>query len=173
MNDIIWRSVKKAQYPAVKEPVGLSQSNGKDRMGQRWSHGREGSRWLGTWPSQIRLRTLILARRRRERQQQQTERRKTKRQSTPIWPRRTISCQSQSRQVVPGMNWLWSSSRSKEGIETGGAWNELALEFITEQGRRISGVTQKPRETQFLFQRLSTSLLRGNAVAFKNTFSFE
>ena len=111
MNDIIWRSVKKAQYPAIKEPVGLSRSDGKDRMGQRWSHGREGSRWLGTWPSQIRLRTLILARHRRERQRQ-TERRKTKRQSTPIWPRRTISCQSQSRQVVPGMNWLWSSSRS-------------------------------------------------------------
>ena len=29
MNDIIWRSVKKAQYPAVKEPVGLSRSDGK------------------------------------------------------------------------------------------------------------------------------------------------
>ena len=28
-NDIIWRSVKKAQYPAVKEPVCLSRSNGK------------------------------------------------------------------------------------------------------------------------------------------------
>ena len=58
-------------------------------------------------------------------------------------------------------------------IETGGAWNELALEFITELGRRISGVTQEPLETQFLFQRLSISLQRGNAVAFKNTFSSE
>ena len=58
-------------------------------------------------------------------------------------------------------------------IETGGAWNELALEFITELGRRISGVTQEPRETQFLFQRLLISLQRGNAIAFKNTFSFE
>ena len=29
MNDIIWRSVKKAQYPAVQEPVGLSRSDGK------------------------------------------------------------------------------------------------------------------------------------------------
>ena len=54
---------------------------------------------------------LILARHRRERQQRQTERRKTKRQSTQIWPRRTISYQSQLRQVVPGMNWLCSSSR--------------------------------------------------------------
>ena len=40
-------------------------------------------------------------------------------------------------------------------VETGGAWNELALEFITELGRRIARITQEPRETQFLFQRLS------------------
>ena len=58
-------------------------------------------------------------------------------------------------------------------IETGGAWDELALEFITELGRKISGVTQEPCETQFLFQRLSISLQRGNAVAFMNTFSSE
>ena len=58
-------------------------------------------------------------------------------------------------------------------IETDGAWNELVLEFITKLERRISGVTQEPRETQFLFQRLSVSLQRGNAVAFKNTFSSE
>ena len=58
-------------------------------------------------------------------------------------------------------------------IETGGAWNALALKFITELGRRISGVTQEPRETQFLFQQLSISLQRGNAVAFMNTFSSE
>ena len=58
-------------------------------------------------------------------------------------------------------------------IETGGAWNELALEFITELERLISDVTQEQCETQFLFQRLSTSLQRRNAVAFKNTFSSE
>ena len=29
INDIIWRSVKKAQYLAVKESVGLSRSDGK------------------------------------------------------------------------------------------------------------------------------------------------
>ena len=29
MNDIIWRSIKKVQYPAVKKPVWLSRSDGK------------------------------------------------------------------------------------------------------------------------------------------------
>ena len=43
MNDIVWRSVKEAQYPAVKEPVGLSRSDGKDQTVRRRSHGREAS----------------------------------------------------------------------------------------------------------------------------------
>ena len=29
LNDIVWRAVTKAQYPAVKEPVGLSRSDSK------------------------------------------------------------------------------------------------------------------------------------------------
>ena len=58
-------------------------------------------------------------------------------------------------------------------VEMGGAWNELALEFITELGRRIARITQEPRESQFVFQRLSISLQRRNAVAFRNTFSSE
>ena len=45
-------------------------------------------------------------------------------------------------------------------VEMGGAWNELALEFIMELGRRIARITQEPCETQFLFQRLSISLQR-------------
>ena len=99
----------------------------KDRMGQRWSHGREGSRWLGTWSSQIRLRTLILARPRRKRQQRQTENKTTK-----------YTVLAKTHHFV------------QIAIETGDAWNELALEFITDLGRRISGVTQEPRETEFL-----------------------
>ena len=41
--NIIWRSVKKAQYPAVKEPVGLSWSNGKRPDGAMmipWTRGK-------------------------------------------------------------------------------------------------------------------------------------
>ena len=49
-------------------------------------------------------------------------------------------------------------------VETGGAWKELVLEFITKLGRRISRMTKVQRETQFMFQRLSISLQRGNAV---------
>ena len=43
MNDIIWRSVKKAQYPTVKKPVGLSRSDGKrpdDATQIPWTRGK-------------------------------------------------------------------------------------------------------------------------------------
>ena len=58
-------------------------------------------------------------------------------------------------------------------IETGGAWNEKAVEFISEVGRRITEVTNEQQETMFLFQRISVALKRGNAIAFRNTFPSE
>ena len=58
-------------------------------------------------------------------------------------------------------------------IETGGSWNDLAIEFINELGKRITAVTKEPPETQYLFQRMSVALQRGNAVAFQSTFLAE
>ena len=43
LNDIIWRSVKRAQIPAVKEPVGLSRDDGKRPDGATlipWARGK-------------------------------------------------------------------------------------------------------------------------------------
>ena len=45
-------------------------------------------------------------------------------------------------------------------IETGGAWNEKAVEFVTEVGRRITEVNKEQQETMFLFQRISVALQR-------------
>jgi len=42
--------------------------------------------------------------------------------------------------------------------------------FISELGRRIFSTTDDPRETTFLFQRLSIAVQRFNAVSY--TFSF-
>ena len=56
-------------------------------------------------------------------------------------------------------------------IETAGAWNHLAIELVQEIGRRITAVTEEPRESMSLFQRLSIALQRGNAVAFRGTFN--
>jgi len=51
-------------------------------------------------------------------------------------------------------------------IETAGAWHETAKEVTQEIGRCITVVTEDTRETEFLFQRLSMALQRGNAVSF-------
>ena len=58
-------------------------------------------------------------------------------------------------------------------IDTGGPWNCEALEFISELGKRITQITLEALETQYLFQRLSISLHRGNEIAFRNTFTTE
>ena len=56
-------------------------------------------------------------------------------------------------------------------IETGGAWNIQASEFIQELGKRITVFTKNPKETQYLFQQFSMAIQRGNAISFLNTFS--
>jgi len=41
---------------------------------------------------------------------------------------------------------------------------------LTELGRRLSASTGEPRETAFLFQRLSIAVQRFNAVLIQETF---
>ena len=153
MNDSIWRSVKKAQYPAVNEPVGLSRSDGKRPDGATmmpWTRGKPLA-WDVTIPDTCTNSYIG----------------ETSTRATAAADRAAENKTTKYTDLAKTHNFV------PIAIETGSAWNELALEFITELGKRISGVTQEPRQTQFLFQRLSTSLQRGNAVAFKNTFSSE
>jgi len=58
-------------------------------------------------------------------------------------------------------------------IETAGASHETAIEVTQEIGQRITVVTEDTRETEFLFQRLSMALQRGDAVSFQNTMITE
>ena len=58
-------------------------------------------------------------------------------------------------------------------IETGAVWDQQPIEFIEELGKRISVVTKGPKETQYLFQKLSMATQRSNAISFQSTFSLE
>ena len=40
-------------------------------------------------------------------------------------------------------------------IEIGGSLNNLIIDFVTELGTMITAMTHEPRETQYLFQRMS------------------
>jgi len=54
-----------------------------------------------------------------------------------------------------------------------GIWNHQTVEIAQELGRRMTAVTEDPREATYLFQRLSVALQRGNAVSFHSTFTTE
>ena len=58
-------------------------------------------------------------------------------------------------------------------IETGGPWNVEAIELIQEIGRRITLVNGEPRETEYLFQRISIAIQKGNHLAYQSTFQTE
>ena len=153
MNDIIWRSVKKAQYPAVNEPVSLSRSDGKRPDGATqipWTRGKPLA-WDITIPYTFANSYIG----------------DTSTRATAAADRAAANKTAKYTDLAKTHHFVPIAA------ETGGEWNELALEFITELGRRIAMITQDPRETQFLFQRLSISLQRGNAVVFRNTFSSE
>ena len=57
-------------------------------------------------------------------------------------------------------------------FETLGPLNASSMAFVTELGRRLSESTDDPRETSFLFQRLSVAVQRFNAVLIQETFDF-
>jgi len=55
-------------------------------------------------------------------------------------------------------------------FDTFGRINQVGTDFISALGHRISLITDDPRETFFLFQRLSVAFQRFNAVCFANSF---
>lgn len=54
-------------------------------------------------------------------------------------------------------------------VETFGALGDEATSFLTDVGRRIATVTGESRSTQFLLQRLSVAIQRGNAICVLGT----
>jgi hypothetical protein len=57
-------------------------------------------------------------------------------------------------------------------IETLGPLSASSHIFLSEIGRCIAQRTSDPRETAFLFQRISVAIQRVNAVRLANTFEF-
>ena len=58
-------------------------------------------------------------------------------------------------------------------FETMGPINAAGHAFISEIGHRITSVTDDPRETSFLYQRLSIALQRFNSACLSNSFCFD
>ena len=58
-------------------------------------------------------------------------------------------------------------------VETLGALGEEASNFVHELGGRIATVTGEKRSTEFLLQRLSVAIQRGNASSVMGTVDSE
>ena len=150
LNDLIWRAVRKAQIPAVKEPLDLKREYGKrpdEASLIPWTQGKPLA-WDVTVPVTFAPSHLP---------------------NTSL----TGADKAAVSKTAKYDNLRGTHLFFPVAIETGGQWNAQATELIQEIGRRFTIVTSDPMDTHYLFQRISTTIQRGNAVAFQNTFASE
>ena len=150
LNDLIFHALCRAGISSTKEPTGLSRSDGKRPDGLTlipWQGGKN-----AIWDVTV---TDTLA-----------------------------TSYIHSTSVIAGSAAELASSRKEEkyatlslshtfipiAIETMGPIGSKALSFLQELGRRLTVATGNPRETVFLYQRLSVALQRFNAVCIHGTF---
>ena len=150
LNDIIWRAIKRAQLPAHKEPTGLI-THGGNRADVAtlipWSKGNPLARDVTVSDTYAYSHINMTS----------------------------SKAGAAARQAASTKNTKYIDITSTHifypiAIETAGSWNVQALELIEEIGRRITSAMEDPKETMYLFQRLSMVIQRGNALSFFNTY---
>ena len=153
INDVIWRALTRAGIPSVKEPRGLVRSDGKRPDGLTlipWREGRNATWDVTVADTLAASYTFIYS--------------SSKRAASAA----EIAARRKDDKYI-------DISRTHHffalAFETCGPINQTGQSFISEVGRRISAVTDDPRETSFLFQRISAALQRFNAVCLLNSFA--
>ena len=150
LNDLIWRALTRAGVPATKEPNGLARADGKRPDGLTlvpWREGRTVT-WDVTVADTVAESYLSIT-------------------STTAG---AAAAAAAERKTVKYTELMRHHLFVPIAIETFGPICEEGQHFIREIGKRISSVTSDPRETAFLFQRLSIAIQRFNAVCFAGTF---
>ena len=151
INDIIHRALIKAQVPSQKEPKGLTRDGTDKRVDGctliPWQCGKAIT-WDVTIPD-----TLA-----------QSHLPKT-------------SCVSGAAAEDASLRKIAKYTGVRQrydfvaiAVETLGPMNEDGVNFLLEIGRRLSSISGDPRETSFLLQRVSVTLQRYNAIAFRGSF---
>ena len=148
-----WTAIKRAQVPAVKEPVSLTLEDNKRPDGTTllpWANGKPLA-WDVTVPdtyADSHIADTV---------------------STP-----GVAAHQAAQHKIAKYSKLASTHMFYSiAIETAGTWDDMATELVQEIGRYTTVITQDTRETVFLFQCLSIALQRGNAVSFLNTMNAE
>jgi len=140
INYLISRSLTRAGIPSVKEPQGLTRSDGKRPDGLTsipWREGRS-----ATWDVITVTNTVAAS-------------------YVAITSARAASAAAQGKEIkyaeITQTHLFYQLA-----FETMGPINVVGLEFISDLGHRTSRVTDDPRETSILFQRISVAIQRFN-----------
>ena len=151
LNDIVHRSLVRAGIPSVKEPPGLLRSDGKRPDGCTqipWSAGKCLA-WDVTVtdtlaPSYAHLSSVSAG---------------------------SVAERAAERKIVKYAGLEPTHTFMPIAMETLGPFNQSALSFLTTLGRKLSAATGDPRESSFLFQRLSIAIQRFNCIALHDSFA--
>jgi hypothetical protein len=148
LNDVIYRSLLRANIPAKKEPIGLCRIDGKRPDGVTiipWSRGKCLT-WDVTVPDTFAASHIDNT------------------SSNPGAAADKASASKINKYSELSQTYIFMPI----AVETSGVWNKLSYNFIEELGNKISNVTNDNRERSFLFQRLSVAIQRGNEICFLN-----
>ena len=148
-NDIFHRALVRAGVSAVKEPAGLSRTDGKRPDGVTlvpWQAGRSAA-----WDVTVidTLATSYLA-------------------STSVTPGSAAEIAA-ARKEDKYINLITTHTFVPIALETMGPISAKSLVFLRELGRRLARTSDDPRESTYLFQRLSVAMQRFNAVCVAGT----
>lgn len=152
LNDLVWRALGRANIPAVKEPIGLSRSDGKRPDGLTqipWQAGK-----CMTWDVTV-----------------------TDTMAESYLPATSATAGAAAEGAADRKELKYQALAHTHtfiplAFETLGPINSKGTVFLNQLGRRISACTSDMRETAFLFQRLSLTIQRFNAVCFHTSFNF-
>jgi hypothetical protein len=150
LNDIIWRSLNKAGIPAIKEPVGLLRSDGKRPDGLSlipWQAGKS-----VIWDATV-INTLA----------------DSYLDTSASGPGGTAEIAS-NRKEIKYAELTTSHIFIPIAVESLGPICRKATDFINILGHRLTAVTGDPQETAFLYQRISVTVQRFNAVCIRQSF---
>ena len=150
LNDLIYRALSKAGFPSVKEPQGLLRSDGKRPDGITLIPWKAGKSLV--WDATV-VDTL----------------------APSYLPASAIragaaACLAEDRKNLKYKAFLNTHVFVPIALETLGPINNEGLDFISDLGRHLTQATGEPRECGFLFQRISITIQRFNAVAFSGSF---
>ena len=149
VNDLIKRALTSANIPAMLEPKSLSRDDGKRPDGLTvlpWANGRC-LVWDFTCPDTLAASHLNRA----------------------VLGPSTVANDAESRKSTKYRSLSAMYSFSPVAVESSGALGEEASAFFRDLGHRIAAVSSEPRSLQFLLQRLSVAVQRGNAACVLGT----